>query len=412
MGKQSRRKRERERDEGGQRANSWFRRLGLPTRPDTGAYRRLAAADVDWWSRFSEAEDASVALMADPDANPAEVQAAARDKYALLYRDLDTALAEYAARAVAVAHAWLRWWFEHHPPATRLLDAGCGPGVLTCAYALALPDAEVVGIDAVPEAVGCARELAGRVGAENASFAVADFADLAGRDLAGDFDQLVAVTALGDGGVYPQDRVDDAEPFSSVAEVDGRARDFTAPSLTALAGRLAPGGPFLVFDRTPYAAQAAWLGSALIHAGVDLNLDWAGTEVILEDGQATTFTRFTGRRAEIPTTSTSDLAAWLKSVGPPAYGEVWHDELRFEKLKAAGAQRVWAAEINYAPYSPAVERREVWTHGADAYGWVSTSLQLRQLTRARTADALVAEYTAYARDLAAKGLRVRPYGRG
>jgi SAM-dependent methyltransferase len=409
MGKQSRRKRER--DEGRQRASAWFRRLGLPTRPDTGAYRRLAAADVDWWSRFSEAEDASMALVADPDADPAEVQAAAREKYALLYRDLDTALAEYAARAVAIAHPWLRWWFEHHPPATRLLDVGCGPGVLTCAYALALPGAEVVGIDAVPEAVACARELAGRVGAQNASFAVADFADLPSGDFAGDFDQLVAVTALGDGGVYPQDRVDEADPFSSVAEVDGPGRKFTAPALAGLVERLAVGGRLLVFDRTPYAAQAAWLGSALVHADVDLDLDRSGTEPILEDGQATTFTRFTGRRAETPTTtSTADLAAWLKAVQPPAYGEVWHDELRFERLKTAGAQRVWAAEIDYAPYSPAVERREVWAQGADAYGWVTTSLQLRQLTRGRTVDALIAEYTAYARDLAAKGVRVRSYG--
>ena len=408
MGKQSRRKQEK--DRGLRAATTWFRRLGLPTRPETGAYRRLAAADAGWWRRLSEAEDASLALVADPHADPAEVAAAARAKYALIYRDLDTALAEYGARAVAIAHPWLRWWSEHHPPATRLLDAGCGPGVLTCAYALALPDAEVVGIDAVPEAIACAAELARRVGADNAAFAVADFAG-PGPEAAGDgFDQVVAVTALGDGGVYPQERVEAADPFSSVAEVDGPGRDFASPALAGLVARLAPGGHLLVFDRTPYAVQAAWLGSALVHAGVDLDLGRAGTETVTEEGQATTFTRFAGRRAVEPATTTADLAGWLKAVKPPAYGAVWHDELRFEKLKAGGARRVWGAEITYAPYSPGVERREVWAHGAEAYGWVTTSLQLRQLTRGRSVGALVEEYTAFARKLAASGVRVRPYG--
>jgi len=46
----------------------------------------------------------------------------------------------------------------------RLLDVGCGAGVLTCALRLALPHAEIVGIDAVPEAVACAQELAARLG--------------------------------------------------------------------------------------------------------------------------------------------------------------------------------------------------------------------------------------------------------
>jgi SAM-dependent methyltransferase len=389
MGKQSRRKREK--DEGLHAANAYFRRIGLPTRPEGGAYRRLGAADPEWSRRVSDAEDATPA------------------KYALLYRDLDTALAEYAARPVAIAHPWWRWWSEHHPPATRLLDVGCGPGVLTCAYALALPDAEVVGVDAVPEAVACAEELARRVGAGNVSFVVADFAGPQSGPPGGEFDQLIAVTALGDGGVYPQDRGDEGDPFSSVAEVDGPAQNFTSPAVAALAERLSPGGRFLAFDRTPYAAQAVWLGAALLHGGVDLDLAQAGTESIIEDGQAATFTRLAGTRTDTPATSTADLARWLKAVKPPAYGTVWHDELRFEKLKAAGAELVWGAEINYAPYSPTVERREVWAHHAEAYGWVTTSLHLRQLTRARSVQAIVAEYTAYARERAASGVRVRPY---
>ncbi|MGH9039919.1 MAG: methyltransferase domain-containing protein [Acidimicrobiia bacterium] len=392
MGKQARRKRDQ--DGGLAFANDYLRRAGLPTRPEGGAYRRLLAGDPEWSRRFAETEDATP------------------ERYALLYRDLDTALAQYAARPVAIAHPWLRWWAVQHPPATRLLDVGCGPGVLTCAYALALPHAEVVGLDTVPEALDCARELARRLGLGNVSFQAGDLTAAGSDSAGGDFDQLVAVTALGDGGVYPQDLAS-GDPFSSVAGVEGPAQKFTSPALAGLVDCLAPGGHALIFDRTPYALQAMWLGAALVHSGLDLDLSAAGTESIMEDGETRTFTRFAGRRAATtatPATGATDLAAWLESVAPPAYGTVWHDELRFERVKAGGAELVWAVEITYAPYSPAVERREVWAHGAAAYGWVTTSLQLRQLTRGRSVEAVVAEFNAYARDLAAKGVRVRPYG--
>lgn len=407
MGKQSRRKREK--DAGSDAVNRYFRRAGLPTRPDGSAYRRLATTDPDWFRRFSEVEDESIALMEDPGADPQHVAEAARAKYALLYRDLDTTLAEYAYRPVAIAAAWLRWWAAHHPPATRLLDIGCGPGVLTCAYALALPDAEVVGVDAVPEAVACAEELAGRVGAGNVAFRVADYAAPAPAVPGDHFDQLVAVTALGDAGLYPQRRAGDENPFSSVAEIDGGGQRFVSPGVAALTERLSRGGWFLAFDRTPYAAQAVWFGAALLHAGVDLDLRLAGVEPIVEDGEKRSFTRFAGRRTDNPATSPADVAGWVKAVDPPAYGRVWHDELRFERVKAAGARLVWGAEIDYAPHSPVVERREVWADHAEAYGWVTTSLGLRELTRGPSVDATVAEYTAYAQKWSASGLRVRRY---
>jgi SAM-dependent methyltransferase len=407
VGRQSRRKRER--DKWLQAADGYFRRLGLPTRPDATAYRRLAAADPAWFRRLSDADDASLALAERPQADPGAVDETARVKYQLLYRDLDTALAEYAARPVAIAHPWLRWWSEHHPPATRLLDLGCGPGVLTCAYALALPDAEVVGVDVVPDAVTCAEELARRVGTGNVSFVTADFRAARSGPPAGEFDQLIAVTALGDGGVYPQRPLDDEDPFSSVAEVDGRGREFTSPAMRNLAQRLSQGGWFLAFDRTPYAPQAVRLGAALLHGGIDIDLARSGVESLVEDGKETTFSRFAGIRTDTPATSTADLARWLEAVRPPAYGAVWHDELRFEKLKAAGAELVWGAEISYAPHSPAVERREVWARNSEAYGWVTTSLGLRELTRAGSVEAILAEYTAYAQKWAASGLRVRPY---
>jgi SAM-dependent methyltransferase len=409
MGKQSRRKRER--PPGEARAHRYLARLGLPDRPDPGPYRRLAVADPDWFRLVCEADDAAGAAATRADVDPAEILEATRARYRLLYRDLDTALAEYAWRPVMIGAAWLRWWFEHHPPATRLLDVGCGVGVLTCAYALALPEAEVVGIDAVPEAVACAEELGRKLGVRNVTFEVGDFLDPSVGG--GGFDQLVAVTALGDGGVYPQDPPDARLTVSSVADMDGPGGAFRSPGADRLVGRLAEGATLLAFDRTPDVAQAVRFGAALIHAGVDLDLRRAGVELFVEEGRPTTFTRLAGLRsgaagaAGAPSPSAAHLAAWIRGVEPPAYGPEWHAELRFEALKAAGGRLLWGCEIDFAPHSATLERREIWEQDGLVYGWVTTSPRLRHLVEGRTAEDLWQEYSTFAGQCASSGLEVR-----
>jgi SAM-dependent methyltransferase len=372
----------------------------------------LAEQDPEWFRLVGKADEAAVALLERGDAEPEQLLAINQARYSLVYRDLDTALAEYASRPVMIAVAWLRWWYDHHPPATRILDVGCGPGVLTCAYGLALPDAEVVGVDASPEAVACAGALAERAGARNVSFVVGDYLD--GDDLdgggPGSFDQVVAVTALGEAGLYPQHPPAGPDAFSSVADVDGPGLEFRSPGIERLVERVSPGGSLLVFDRTGDVSQAVRLGAAVRNAGLDLDLRQSGGEVFVEEGRPTTFTRFVGRRSAAPPAgSGAALAGWLKRAEPPAYGDPWHDELAFETLKANGAQRLWGCEIDYSPHSPAVERREIWTDGDHTYGWVTTTLGLRELITGRAPQELWQEYTRYAVRFNASGVNVRFY---
>jgi len=309
---------------------------------------------------------------------------------------------------VMIAAAWLIWWLDHHPPATRILDVGCGPGVLTCAYALAMPEVEVVGIDALPEAVACAEELARRVGAGNVSFVVGDAFDPEDAAGIGEVDQIVAVTSLADAGVYPQNPPPGADPYSTIADVDGPGAAFRSPGVEHLVRRLAEGGALLAFDRTPDASQAVRFAAALLHAGIDLDLGLAGVELFIEEGRPSTFTRFVGtRQPGAATTSPADIAGWIKRVKAPAYGQGWHDELRFRTLQDSGARRIWGCEIDYAPHSAALERREIWELDDALYGWITTTSGLRQLVSGRSAEELWREYADYAGRFATAGLTVR-----
>ena len=409
MGKQSRRKKER--TPGEAKAARYLTRVGLPGHPDPGKYRRLAESDPEWFRLVNKADEAALTLLERGDAAPDQILAINQARYGLLYQDLDHALAEYASRPVMIAAAWLRWWYDHHPPATRLRDVGCGPGVLTCAYGLALPDAEVVGVDVAPEAAACAEELAGRLGARNVRFVAADAFDPAASAELGEFDQVVAVTAFGETGLYPQHLPESPDPFSLMADVDGPGLAFRSPGVENIVSRLSADGSLLVFDRTGAAAQAVRLGAAMLNAGLDVDLRQAGGEVFVEEGHPTTFTRFVGTRSSggAPSTPGAALAAWLKAAEPPAYGEAWHDELRFEALKASGGQRLWGCEIDYSPHSPVVERREIWTDGDGSYGWIATTLGLREFLTGQAPQSLWQEYTRYAIHMKAKGLEVRFY---
>lgn len=61
----------------------------------------------------------------------------------------------------------------HAPAAGRVLDAGCGPGTLTCRIAAEFPALSVVGVEADPLLVGLARAASDRVEYLNAAVGTA-----------------------------------------------------------------------------------------------------------------------------------------------------------------------------------------------------------------------------------------------
>jgi SAM-dependent methyltransferase len=75
-------------------------------------------------------------------------------------------------------------------PHMRILDAGCGPGSITCGLARWVPDGEVVGVDAEASVLEHARDRANAEGVDNVAFQMGDVYDLAFPD--GSFDIVYA----------------------------------------------------------------------------------------------------------------------------------------------------------------------------------------------------------------------------
>jgi ubiquinone/menaquinone biosynthesis C-methylase UbiE len=79
----------------------------------------------------------------------------------------------------------------------RVLDAGCGPGLLTTVLASAVgPGGRVLALDIQPEMIAKARARAEAAGLANVDFLVAPLG--AGRLPQGEFDRALLVTVLGE----------------------------------------------------------------------------------------------------------------------------------------------------------------------------------------------------------------------
>ena len=138
----------------------------------------------------------------------------------------------------------------------RVLDFGCGPGILTTFYAQQFPTCEVVGVDRSAACIEAATQRAAALGLRNITFHCLDATQ---RELPGRYDAIVSCQALlqseNDPGVPSSswrtfDRPDDPRLQSAFARRTG-----IAVRLDRLAAALAPAGRLLLFEKTQHLAR-------------------------------------------------------------------------------------------------------------------------------------------------------------
>lgn len=87
------------------------------------------------------------------------------------YRREPSVIVDHARRSAANSAGFA---LDRLQPGMRLLDAGCGPGTITCDLARIVAPGEVVGIDPAPQAINHARTFALECSITNVRFEVGD----------------------------------------------------------------------------------------------------------------------------------------------------------------------------------------------------------------------------------------------
>ena len=110
----------------------------------------------------------------DPSPNPPPITAAPATHTASAGYEAWLRQVHRPAQARRTAERSAAFLLPHLHPGVRLLDAGCGPGVITLGLAEAVATGEAIGIDTSPEAIASACATASSLGRRDVRFLTAD----------------------------------------------------------------------------------------------------------------------------------------------------------------------------------------------------------------------------------------------
>ena len=155
--------------------------------------------------------------------------------------------------------------------ANRVLDFGCGAGILTTLYARHCPDTQFVGIDRSPGSIAAAQSKAAELGLRNVRF---ECRDVEVEALDGSYEWIIATHAL------VQVEQEPGLPSLSWttferAQEDGQQAAFEQRTgigvrLDRLIGALSPGGRLVIFEKTRQLARRVPFQRALARRRLQL----------------------------------------------------------------------------------------------------------------------------------------------
>ena len=158
--------------------------------------------------------------------------------------------------------------------AGRILDVGCGVGILTTFYAALDPNRQVVGIDRSPASLVQARKQAEMLGLKNLTFECLDYET---ADVPGPFELVITTHALlqteHDPGLPSRDWRTFDRDRDDAAQADFEARTGLRPGLDRLVATLDSSGPtgrMLIVEKARHLARRVPFQRALASRGLML----------------------------------------------------------------------------------------------------------------------------------------------
>jgi SAM-dependent methyltransferase len=174
--------------------------------------------------------------------------------------------------------------------ATRVLDFGCGVGILTTFYARQFPNREFVGLDRSAVSIAAAQQKAGELGLANVRF---DCVDAETMQLSGRYDLIVATHALLQAEQDPGIPSESWRTFARGSDAGQQAlfeqRTGLGARLDRLSTVLGPNGRMIVCEKSRQLARRVPFQRALAERGLQLAeppelIRYQSIEEVTEDG--------------------------------------------------------------------------------------------------------------------------------
>lgn len=174
--------------------------------------------------------------------------------------------------------------------AQRVLDFGCGVGILTTFYARQFPDREFVGLDRSAASIAAAQQKAKELGLANVCFKCVDVET---EQLSGRYDLIVATHALVQAEQDPGIPSDSWRTFMRAHDAGRQAsfeqRTGLGARLNELSAVLGPNGRMIVCEKTRQLARRVPFQRALAERGLQLVelpelIRYQSVEEVTDDG--------------------------------------------------------------------------------------------------------------------------------
>ena len=155
--------------------------------------------------------------------------------------------------------------------ARRVLDFGCGTGILTTFYARRFPAKEFIAVDRSPASIAVARQKSKELGLANVRF---DCLDVEGESLRGSFDLILATHALvqaeGDPGIPSESWQTFKRTHHAKRQTDFERRTGIGVRLDRLGAVLDSSGRMVVCEKVRHLARRVPVQRALAERGFQL----------------------------------------------------------------------------------------------------------------------------------------------